>query len=222
MRVLGLHCGHDSSMAIAEGGKIIFACEEERLTGTKKEIGFPARALIYGCNRLGIGIKDFDKVVYSQKGNFFFRPTDVIFGDPNNLYPDAIYNDHHYSHAVSAYSWSGFDDCIVMTLDGGGDDKFASIYEAKDGKLRLISESLFTQYPFGLFYNQITEICGFKPNRHEGKIMGLAARGKVLDMFDGLFSVDGTQINSIGKRAGLTDVEPVSYTHLTLPTNREV
>jgi len=215
MRILGLHCGHDSSMAISEDGKIIFACEEERMTGTKKEIGFPARSLVYGCNKLGIGIKDFDKVVYSQKGNFFFRPTYVVKEDPNNLYPDAIYNDHHYSHAVSAYCWSGFDDCIVMTLDGGGDEKFASIYEGKNGKLTLIAENHFTQYPFGMFYNQITEICGFTANRHEGKVMGLAAMGKTYDTFDGLFWVEGTQINSVGKKIGKIGLDNMVKDRLT-------
>lgn len=209
MRVLGLHCGHDSSLAIAEDGKIIFASEEERLTGTKKEIGFPARTLIYACNELGIGVNDFDKVVYSQKGNFFFRALNVIYGDPHNLYPNATFCDHHYAHAVSAYCWSGFDDCVVMTLDGGGDDLFATIYEGKNGKLTKIAENRFIEYPFGLLYNQVTEICGFRANRHEGKIMGLAAHGKVKDIFDGLFWVEGTQIRSVGKKTGITDVEPL-------------
>lgn len=208
MRVLGLHCGHDSSIAIAEDGKIIFACEEERLTGEKKQTGFPARSLVYACNRLGIGIKDFDKVVYSQKGNFFFRPTWPQFVDKENLFKDAVFNDHHYSHAVSAYCMSGFDDCIVMTLDGGGDSKFGSIYKGSNGKLTLIAENIFREYPFGLFYNDVTGCCGFTPNRHEGKIMGLAAHGKIFDLFDGMFWVDGTQIRSHGKKTSDYDVEP--------------
>jgi len=210
MRSLGLHCGHDSSLAIAEDGKIIFAAEEERLTGTKKEVGFPARTLLYACNKLGIGIHDFNKVVYSSKDNFFFRAIDVIHDkDPQNLFPNATFNDHHYSHAVSAYCWSGFDECTVMTLDGGGDEVFATIYEGKNGKLTLIAETKFTEYPFGLFYNQITEICGFKANRHEGKIMGLAAHGKVLNIFENMFWVEGTKIRSNGKRIGKSDVEQI-------------
>ena len=220
MRVLGLHCGHDSSLAIAENGKIIFAVEEERLTGIKKMCGFPARSLIYACNRIGVGIRDFDKVVYSQKGNFFFRPTHVIYGDPENLYPDAEFIDHHYAHALSAYCLSGFDDCMVLTLDGGGDDKFATIYEAKNGKLTLIAENRFVEYPFGIFYNHVTELCGFKPNRHEGKIMGLAAHGNKRDIFNDMFWVEGTQIRSIGKKTGL-NVEPIVLKRLQKESPKE-
>lgn len=209
MRTLGIHCGHDAAIAIAEDGKIVYAMEEERLTGEKKQHGFPARSLLVACRDLGIGINDFDKVAYSQKYNFFFRSCFVKEGNVHGLYPEATFCDHHYAHAVSAYSWSGFDDCIVMTLDGGGDELFASIWEAKDGRLTKIDTCGFIEYPFGIFYNQLTEVLGFKPNRHEGKVMGLAAHGKYTGMFDGLFWVEGTKIRSSGKKVSDVEVQPL-------------
>jgi carbamoyltransferase len=39
----------------------------------------------------------------------------------------------------------------------------------------------------GLFYAQVTEALGFKPTRHEGKIVGLAAYGKASVLFDEVY-----------------------------------
>jgi carbamoyltransferase len=202
-------------MAIVEDGKLVFACEEERLTGNKKDTGFPARSVLFGCKVLGIDTQSFDKVVYGHKSSFFFRVNEPIEKEPVGLYENAEYIDHHYAHAVSAYCLSGFKDCLVMTLDGGGDDKFGSIWEAKDGKLTNVANLMLDQYPFGVFYNQVTEACGFKSNRHEGKVMGLAAHGKVYDIFDDMFSVEGTQINSIGKMTGPYGCENIVNTRLS-------
>ena len=197
MRILGIHAGHDAGVAVAEDGKIIFAMEEERVTGIKKIYGFPARSLLYCLQYLGCNNRDFDKVIFGQKNNSFNRSSALVASEQCYFYSDATFIDHHYAHAVSAYAWSGWDECLVMTLDGGGDNNFGSIYEAKGGVLTLVDTlSHIDYYPFGLLYNNATEIAGFTPNRHEGKIMGLAAHGTDLGMFEGLFWVDGTQIKS--------------------------
>ena len=81
---------------------------------------------------------------------------------------------HHQTHAASAYYASGWDDCLVLTADGWGEDGSATLYEAKDGKLNRISKSE-TIDSLGYFYGSITKSLGFTPHRHEGKILGLAA-----------------------------------------------
>ena len=48
-------------------------------------------------------------------------------------------------------------------------------------------------YSLGCFYGRITRLLGFKPNRHEGKITGLAAHGdptKLLPLMESLINID--------------------------------
>jgi len=103
-------------------------------------------------------------------------------------FPDLIQNaygipapvkfyDHHYSHATSAYYTSNFDRALVVTLDGGGDFRSGSVYLGENGRLRLLA-SVDSFNSLGNFYSYITELCGFKAEKHEGKITGLAALGE--------------------------------------------
>ena len=88
-----------------------------------------------------------------------------------------VFVDHHFCHVASAYFTSGFDDALVVSLDGGGDGRSGLMYEVKDGHLRYLHEtSAFNS--LGNYYAYITHICGFKAQKHEGKITGLAASGE--------------------------------------------
>jgi len=84
--------------------------------------------------------------------------------------------DHHLSHAANAYHASGFENALCITLDGYGSGLAGTVSEAKSGKIhRLHSVS----YPnsLGTMYEHVTSSLGFKPGRHEGKIVGLASYG---------------------------------------------
>lgn len=86
------------------------------------------------------------------------------------------YFDHHRSHAATAYYPSPFKEALVITLDAAGDYKSGSVSIGKGNDLKEISCN-FTFDGLGFFYGQITELLGFKPHRHEGKVTGLAAFG---------------------------------------------
>jgi carbamoyltransferase len=201
MRVLGAYCGHDSSAAVVEDGKVLMAIEEERLTGLKKQGGFPARAVMLMCKMLNCSPWDFDKVMVATPNLHWGRIHAVDTNGILNMYPDATLVPHHHAHAVLAYAWSGFNECTVLTLDGGGEDYFGSVNSCKDGKIiRTYSLRKDENEAFGMLYYFVTEALGFIPNRHEGKIMGLAAHGKDIGIFDGLFWADGPMIRAMGKR----------------------
>ncbi len=87
------------------------------------------------------------------------------------------YYDHHYCHATSAYYTSGFDQALVITLDGGGDGRSGSVYVGENGRLRELA-GVDSFNSLGNFYSYVTEICGFRAEKDEGKITGLAAVGK--------------------------------------------
>lgn len=201
MRILGLYNGHDASAAVVEDGNVIIALEEERLTGIKKQGGFPARSLMYICKELGCGPWDFDKVRIATPNMHSGRIHAVDSRPFFDIYPKAVLVPHHEAHAALAYCWSGWDECTVLTLDGGGEKYFGSINHCKGGSMnRIYSLNKEDNEAFGMLYYFVTEALGFTPNRHEGKVMGLAAHGRDLGMFDGLFWNDGTMIRASGKR----------------------
>jgi len=85
--------------------------------------------------------------------------------------------DHHYAHACSAYFTSGMPEATVITMDGAGDNCSSAVYRAKGGDLQKLG-SVTSFDSLGNYYAYITHLCGFKAQKHEGKITGLAAYGK--------------------------------------------
>jgi carbamoyltransferase len=85
--------------------------------------------------------------------------------------------DHHFCHATSAYYHSNFERALVVTLDGGGDGRSGSVYVGENGCLTPLT-SIDSYDSLGNFYSYVTALCGFKAEKHEGKVTGLAALGE--------------------------------------------
>lgn len=86
--------------------------------------------------------------------------------------------DHHLSHAANAYYASGYDRALVVTLDGYGSGLAGSISVGEGGKITR-KHRLFFPHSLGTFYETVTGALGYRPDRHAGKIVGLAAYGDV-------------------------------------------
>jgi carbamoyltransferase len=84
--------------------------------------------------------------------------------------------DHHETHAANAFYASGFDDALVVTLDGYGSGNCGGIYVGNAHGIKPLHKFAFPN-SLGQFYEHVTSGLGFRPNRHEGKIVGLAAYG---------------------------------------------
>jgi len=84
--------------------------------------------------------------------------------------------DHHLSHSAAAYFASDFDRALIVTLDGYGSGLAGSVCVGEGNRIRRVHK---LEYPhsLGTFYESVTSSLGFKPSRHEGKIVGLAAYG---------------------------------------------
>ncbi len=91
-------------------------------------------------------------------------------------YKKKLLFDHHDSHAFSAYGTSGFKDALVFTADGYGGLSSSKAFIFGERKKEIISSSSPYNSP-GYFYSGITQILGFHPSRHPGKVTGLAAYG---------------------------------------------
>jgi carbamoyltransferase len=89
----------------------------------------------------------------------------------------AFYN-HHLCHAAGAFYCAPFTPDLVITCDGQGDGESFNFYTS-DEQLHLKPIVINGQeVSVGAFYSCITQLLGFRPTRHEGKITGLAAYGK--------------------------------------------
>jgi carbamoyltransferase len=84
--------------------------------------------------------------------------------------------EHHESHAANAYFNSGFDEALIVTLDGYGSGLAGSVSIGRGGRIERRHGVEFP-HSLGTFYETVTSGLGFKPSRHEGKIVGLAAYG---------------------------------------------
>jgi carbamoyltransferase len=117
--------------------------------------------------------------------------TGVIFAaarflDHNGFRPDTTFHfaNHHEAHALPALFFTDWQDALILTADGIGDNVSYSMRSLRDGALdchfgddrdllrKLKANSIGQAYSFA------TALCGFKKLRHEGKLTGLAAFGE--------------------------------------------
>lgn len=227
--ILGIQIGHDASAAVIDyNGRILAAIGEERLSRKKNHFGVPIESVRECLKICNIRNNEIDKVALAVSR----IPTRYIKGYEHlegyavtaqlmNQYKDinAIINfenfqndfglttqdlrwvDHHLGHAASAYYTSGFDDCMIITVDGTDGIYCASANVAKNGIINRMARSLDISSP-GYFYSFITELLGFKRNRHEGKITGLAAYAEPENAFHLFKNCIKTSDNKLGFELG--------------------
>jgi carbamoyltransferase len=133
-----------------------------------------------GVSKLRTHLPMMDKVYYSLRAPAFQarrKTMKKVLREEFGLSCPAHFLDHHFCHATSAYYTSGFNDALVVTIDGGGDGRSSRVFDVRGGRFKeLASASSFDS--LGNLYSYVTEFCGFKAGRHEGKITGLAAYGE--------------------------------------------
>lgn len=107
---------------------------------------------------------------------------------------------HHYTHAAAAYLTSGFDEALVVTMDGGGDGHCSHVYSAKNGKLKRLN-AVSSYNSLGNYYAYVTALCGYKAKRHEGKITGLSALGRpeYRELFESMIACEDGQLVNRGR-----------------------
>ena len=105
---------------------------------------------------------------------------DSGFRDDTAVY---FYN-HHLAHALPTLFYTEWDDALMVTSDGGGDNVNHSHRHFANGKIHEIygGEEWLTRDPpidsLGQAYAAATRALGFRDNRHEGKLTGLSAIGE--------------------------------------------
>ena len=102
------------------------------------------------------------------------------------LRPDCrlFFCNHHFAHALPALFFTDWEEALVYTADGGGDNVQYSARRLKEGRLEtLFGDDRELLEPrridsLGMAYGLATSALGFRMLRHEGKLTGLAAFGR--------------------------------------------
>lgn len=104
------------------------------------------------------------------------RELSAFKNDPQSEDPHLLFNQHHRSHAASAFFPSPFEEAAVLTIDGVGEWATTVSWMGKKNTLIPIQEINFP-HSLGLLYSAFTAYCGFEVNSGEYKLMGLAPYG---------------------------------------------
>ena len=195
---------HDSAACIVKDGKVLYAIEQEKLSGIKHDDSFPVDAIKWVLRASKLTIKDIDEVCWYEIPELkrarvlksfnkyplrtFFKRLKFLrerkeLHNPNFLlakhflYQGTVrYVEHHLSHAAFSYFTSPYKEAAVVTIDGVGEFETVTISKAKDNTIEKVFSINFPE-SLGLYYSTFTAFLGFKPNEGEYKVMGMAGYG---------------------------------------------
>lgn len=191
MANIGFYGSHNGGIAIEQDGEYTVV-EFERLFNSKnlglaqykvarnRELGLKT-ALLYLQNDLNIEFP-VDVMVHSN--------SEVTHNDICISYKDYIPAKklvrtwHHRAHAASSYYQSSYDEAVIISYDGGGDDGFFNIFTAnrKDGITHVGSHLIDMGFPYMIIAHYLEPIkqewIGDGNLVYGGKIMGLCNFGK--------------------------------------------
>jgi len=107
--------------------------------------------------------------------------------------------DHHLAHAASACFTSGMKKALCITLDGVGDKLSGSVNIFENGEIKRVA-SISAKDSIGIFFEQVTNLLGFRELEDEGKVMCMADYSYPIDdsknKFMDFFSVNGLNIKA--------------------------
>jgi len=126
------------------------------------------------------------------------------------------YIDHHEAHNASAVLVQAnslpLANGIALSMDASGEGWCSKVYTFRNSQLSEVKElRLPSLYSPANLYMHVTNVLGFKPMRHEGKITGLAAFGNPTNVYSLLrddfgFNVKlGRWYNHLGYRSALQE-----------------
>jgi carbamoyltransferase len=196
MKILGISGGfrqgyQDVCACLVIDGKVIAAVEEERLNRIKFSAGRLPYLSVLEVLKIGnITFSDIECIAFhgSTWGEEIQPRLEDYFIQHFGSCPEFLRYHHHDCHAASSYFASGFEKATVITFDNSGDGISLQIMKGKNGKLELI-DRFARPDSLGLFYQVITQYCGFVKDSDEYKVMGLSSYGN-RDKYDFSWLID--------------------------------
>jgi carbamoyltransferase len=197
VNVLGITLGHDTSFALVADGRVVGVMEAERWF-RQKRYKLHALNLRPGKQPSGYQHVDLDELrlflgfvarawgtaydalaVQNQGRGEEFKNLVTLLGQAGFRFGSLHQINHHLSHAALAFYTSPFDEAVVLSYDGEGNDGQTIVFRADPAGLEYVEKS---RIRFGQSYNNAGYVCGIKPDvsgTTSGKLMGLVAYGEV-------------------------------------------
>jgi len=197
--------GHDTSAALMIDGVLVAACEEERYNLEKHTRAFPENAIADCLDIGGIRIDEVDEVSLCADTAFqireaYLKPAllddsriDFMIADIERikLYRGVVdevrgllgyegpmvQHRHHLCHLASTYYPSGFDESLLLSLDGVGEIETGILATGRGGDIEILHDKTHSPDSLGLLYSALTFFLGWRHHYDEGIIMGLACYG---------------------------------------------
>ena len=189
---------HDSAAALCRGGRIATAIEEERLNRIKHSNKFPSGAIRHCLKAGGIRLEDVDKFgFYMAEHSCDMFLSKLYMTEPNmgvqldartairsllqetleeDLAPERlVFVRHHYAHAMSAVAMSGFEESLVLVVDGFGDAYSGIVAHAEQASISE-KQTFPLSHSIGHFYINVIHHLGYGLF-DEYKVMALAPHG---------------------------------------------
>lgn len=187
MNILSYFAGHDANMSFYNGiTEKYHIIELERIKKKRyfrlhhdnsiEEISKTLEECARICRDFWY-MDNFDANVYTTDGPVTYSLVKKHFKSNDAV----LHFDHHLCHAASCFYQSPYDECIIFSYDGGGNDGFFNIYKANYNDIVLI-EKIGCDFggAYMLLASCIEEIT--ERSRHmlslPGKMMGICAYGE--------------------------------------------
>ena len=196
---------HDSAVCIVIDGEIVAAAQEERFSRKKHDPSFPKAAINYCLEEAEVEPDELDAVIFYDNPILSFDRIikTLVLAGHKGIKPwckgapgwlnaklfikkliykylqapvKVLFDEHHFSHAASAFYPSPFEEAAILTLDGVGEWTTTALGYGNKKGIKLTHEIVFP-HSLGLLYSSFTQFCGFKVNSGEYKLMGLAPYG---------------------------------------------
>ncbi|CAA6604956.1 putative Nodulation protein NolNO [Rhodospirillaceae bacterium LM-1] len=176
--------------------------EAERLSRIKhhppregQDLMVPIRQV---CDNLGISPRKIDVVVFAHTDTFACK------NGLRSLLPRAefVEVDHHLCHAAGAFFASGFDEALIVSLDGFGDGSSGLIATGK-GSCIDVRTRISDSDSIGLEYLRATYHIGLGGYGAEGKTQGLAPYGQPVYFDAYLKQIAISQDGALALKGGL-------------------
>jgi carbamoyltransferase len=187
---------HDAAAVLLRNGVVVAAVEEERLNREKHTSRFPQMAISACLEQAGISLREVECVSYyvgerHARGSLtavsMSNPC-LVDTDPSSVLRDSLARSvgaeyrgrlelvkHHLAHVASAHRMSGWSDCLVVTVDGRGDQESGMVIDVRNNRWNVLLELPIAE-SLGLFYERLIRFIGYR-TFEEYKVMSLASYG---------------------------------------------
>ncbi|MBL6988111.1 MAG: carbamoyltransferase [Methylobacter sp.] len=189
---------HDAAAVIIRDGEVIAGIEEERLNRIKHTNKIWRSAVQFCLQQANIALENVDQIAIYVSEPFLddslkqlrlvkSEMADVEDGRAMYQYlfkrefgvelprEKFTFVNHHLAHAATAYYMSGYQQSLVLTVDGSGDNVSTTVVDVQGNTFNTLMTKPVEQ-SLGFFYLDVIRFLGYQIF-DEYKVMGLAPYG---------------------------------------------